>query len=121
MPRLKGGSQLARCADDWVMTCTHMMDAHRVLAVHVWCKANKPRLLKEKQAYLSQVIKGHCAYYERTGNGKRLGNFRFQVVRARKMALSRRNRDGRLNAILRDSHCRMPRSIDLCYLSEPVA
>ena len=166
-PRLKGGSQLVRYADDWVMTFTHEMDARRVLgvlgkrlgkygltlhetktrfldfrpprgkgekgasfdflgfthvwgtsrkgnrvvrqvtaksrfaravkSVHDWCKANRHRPLKDQHAYLSRVIKGHCAYYGRTGNSKRLGNFRYRVGRAWKKALSRRSRDGRLN------------------------
>ncbi len=175
-PRLKGGSQLVRYADDWVMTFTHEMDARRVLgvlgkrlgkygltlhetktrfldfrpprgkgnkgasfdflgfthvwgtsrkgnrvvrqvtaksrfaravkSVHDWCKANRHRPLQEQHAYLSRVIKGHCAYYGRTGNGKRLGNFRFQVGCVWKKALLRRSRDSRLswdrmNAILR--------------------
>lgn len=75
-------------------------------SVHDWCKANRHRTLKEQHAYLSRVIKGHCAYYGRTGNGKRLGNFRYRVGHAWKKALSRRSRDGylswdRMLAILR--------------------
>ena len=71
--------------------------ARAVRTVHVWCKANRHRPLKEQQAYLSRVITGHCGYYGLTGNSKRLGSFRHQMVRSWKRALSRRSRDGKLN------------------------
>ena len=37
-------------------------------------------------------IRGHCAYYGLTGNGKRLGWFRYQVVRIWRKWLARRSR-----------------------------
>ena len=88
--------------------------ARAVKSVHDWCKANRHRPLKEQHAYLSRVIKGHCAYYGRTGNYRRLNRFRLQVSRVWLKALSRRSRDGRLNwdrmnAILR--RCPLPKAI----------
>ena len=71
--------------------------ARAVRKVHVWCKANRHRPLKEQQAYLSRVITGHCGYYGLIGNSKRLGSFRYQMERSWKRALSRRSRDGKLN------------------------
>ena len=93
--------------------------ARAVKSVHDWCKANRHRPLKEQHAYLSRVIMGHCAYYGRTGNGKRLGYFRDRVGRVWKWALSRRSRDSRLSwdrmyAILRRfplPHAKVVRSI----------
>ena len=42
-------------------------------------------------------IRGHCAYYGLTGNGKRLEWFRYQVVRIWRTWLARRSRLRRLN------------------------
>jgi hypothetical protein len=65
--------------------------------VHEWCKANRHRPLDEQQRHLARVIRGHCGYYGLTGNGKRLGWFRYQVIRAWRKWLSRRHRAGRLH------------------------
>ncbi len=66
--------------------------ARAVKSVYQWCKANRHRPLKEQQERLSRVIVGHCAHYGITGNGRRLLQFRFQVVRSWRKWLSRRSR-----------------------------
>lgn len=43
------------------------------------------------------MIRGHCNYYGVTGNGKRLSQFRYQVVRNWQRWLSWRSRKRRVN------------------------
>ena len=43
------------------------------------------------------MIRGHCNYYRLTGNGKRLGQFRYEVMRVWQKWLSRRIRKSRVN------------------------
>ena len=71
--------------------------ARAVKAVHDWCKRNRHLPIQHQRAHLARVIRGHCAYYGLTGNGKRLGEFRRQVIRIWRKWLSRRHRAGRLN------------------------
>jgi len=45
-------------------------------AVWTWCKANRHQPLAEQQMQLARKIRGHCAYYGLTGNGRALCAFR---------------------------------------------
>ena len=56
--------------------------ARAVKAVHDWCKRNRHLPIKHQHEHLSRVLRCHCGYYGLTGNGKRLGWFRNQVIRA---------------------------------------
>ena len=66
-------------------------------AVHDWCKCNRHLPIKHQHEHLSRVLRGHCGYCGLTGNGKRLGWFRYQVIRAWRKWLSRRRSAGRLH------------------------
>ncbi len=66
--------------------------ARALKAVHQWCKRCRHLPVKAQQDYLARVIRGHCAYYGLTGNGKRLERFRQQVARIWRTWLARRSR-----------------------------
>ena len=44
-------------------------------SVHDWCKRYRHLPIEAQREHLAKVIRGHCAYYGLTGNGKRLGWF----------------------------------------------
>ena len=71
--------------------------ARAVRAVRDWCRRHRHAPLPEQHAYLSRVIRGHCAYYGRTGNSARLSSFRYQVTQLWRKWLSRRSRSTRIN------------------------
>ena len=71
--------------------------ARAVKMVHDWCRRNRHAPIAQQQEHLARIIRGHCNYYGLTGNGKRLGWFRHQVIRSWRKWLSRRHRAGRLN------------------------
>ncbi len=71
--------------------------ARALKSVHQWCKRYRHLPVKAQQDYLARVIRGHCAYYGLTGNGKRLEWFRYQCVRIWRKWLARRSRLRRLN------------------------
>ena len=71
--------------------------ARALKSVHQWCKRYRHLPVKAQQDYLARVIRGHCAYYGLTGNGKRLEWFRYQCVRIWRRWLARRSRLRRLN------------------------
>ncbi len=71
--------------------------ARGLQAVNEWCKKHRHAPLAEQQKRLASVIRGHCNYYGLTGNSKRLGQFRYQVVRLWQKWLSRRSRKSRVN------------------------
>ncbi len=71
--------------------------ARAVKAVHDWCKRHRHLPIKRQQEHLSRVLRGHCGYYGLTGNHKRLGWFRWQMIRSWRTWLSRRRRAGHLN------------------------
>ena len=71
--------------------------ARALKSVHDWCKRNRHLPIAAQQEHLAKVIRGHCAYYGLTGNGKRLEWFRYQVTRTWRMWLARRSRLRRLN------------------------
>ena len=53
--------------------------------------------IEAQHDYLARAIRGHCAYYGRAGNGKRLEWFRYQVARTWRKWLARRSRLRRMN------------------------
>ena len=71
--------------------------ARALKSVHEWCKRNRHLPIEAQHDYLARAIRGHCAYYGRTGNGKRLEWFRFQVARIWRKWLARRSRLRRMN------------------------
>ena len=71
--------------------------ARALKSVHEWCKRNRHLPVEAQHDYLGRAIRGHCAYYGRTGNGKRLEWFRFQVARIWRKWLARRSRLRRMN------------------------
>ena len=71
--------------------------ARALKSVHDWCKRNRHLPIAAQQDHLAKVIRGHCAYYGLTGNGKRLEWFRYQVTRTWRMWLARRSRLRQLN------------------------
>ncbi len=71
--------------------------ARAVKKVWEWCKTHRHMPIGDQCRYLTAVIRGHCAYYGLTGNGKRLSAFRDAVVRSWRRWLGRRHRDGRIS------------------------
>ena len=71
--------------------------ARALKSVHEWCKRNRHLPVEAQHDYLARAIRGHYAYYGRTGNGKRLEWFRFQVARIWRKWLARRSRLRRMN------------------------
>ena len=59
-----------------------------------WCRHNRHRSLTDQHAHLSEMMRGHYAYYGVTGNGRRLRWYANQVGRIWKKWLSRRDRQG---------------------------
>ena len=57
-----------------------------------WCRLNRHRPISEQQQKLNQKIRGHCAYYGLTRNGRSLERFRHEVRRCWWKWLNRRNR-----------------------------
>ena len=71
--------------------------ARALKSVHEWCKRNRHLPIKAQHDYLARAIRGHYAYYGRTGNGKRLEWFRYEVARTWRKWLVRRSRRRCLN------------------------
>ena len=71
--------------------------ARALKSVHERCKRYRHLPIAVQREHLAKVIRGHCAYYGLTGNGKRLEWFRYQVTRIWRMWLARRSRLRRLN------------------------
>ena len=71
--------------------------ARALKSVHDWCKNNRHLPIEAQHDYLARAIRGHCAYYGLTGNGKRLEWFRYQVARIWRKWLARRSRRRCLN------------------------
>ena len=66
--------------------------ARALKSVHDWCKKHRHLPIEAQREHLAKVIRGHCAYYGLTGNGKRLEWFRYQVTRIWRKWLARRSR-----------------------------
>jgi hypothetical protein len=63
-----------------------------VQSIAQWCRLNRHRPIREQQIKLNQKIRGHCAYYGITRNGRSLQRFRHEVRRCWWKWLNRRNR-----------------------------
>ena len=80
--------------------------ARALAAVREWCRRNRHLSLRDQHAHLSQMMRGHYAYYGISGNSRRIRWFACQVVVQWRKWLGRRHRGGgafqwtRLNAIL---------------------
>lgn len=70
--------------------------ARALASVTQWCRRNRHRPFLEQHAHLSRMIRGHCAYYGRTGNSRRLGWYVYQLRRIWKKWLARRGRQNNL-------------------------
>ena len=80
--------------------------ARALAAVSDWCRRHRHLRWRDQHAHLSRMVRGHYAYYGISGNGRRLRQFAWQVVRVWRKWLSRRDREGvflwsRLNALLK--------------------
>ena len=64
--------------------------ARALASVTQWCRRNLHRPFREQHAHLSRMIRGHCAYYGRTGNSRRLAWYHHQLERIWKKWLARR-------------------------------
>lgn len=71
--------------------------ARALASVTQWCRRNRHRPFPDQHAHLSRMIRGHCAYYGITGNDRRIGWYRYQLVRIWKKWLTRRGRQNNLN------------------------
>jgi group II intron reverse transcriptase/maturase len=90
--------------------------ARALASVTEWCRRNLHRPVREQHARLSRMIRGHCAYYGRTGNSKRLGWYCHQLERIWKKWLARRGHKSHLNwsrfaAMLRHNPLPPPRIV----------
>ena len=68
------------------------MNIPRVNSGAHWYKRHRHLPIAAQRDHLAKVIRGHCAYYGLTGNGKRLEWFRYQVIRIWRTWLARRSR-----------------------------
>ena len=66
--------------------------ARALSSVTEWCRQNLHRPFQEQHAHLARVIRGHCAYYGITGNGRRIRWYHHQLVRIWRKWLVRRGR-----------------------------
>jgi RNA-directed DNA polymerase len=64
-------------------------------AVWTWCKAHRHLPLADQQMHLARKIRGHCAYYGLTGNGRALCAFRHWTYVIWRWWLNRRSRHTR--------------------------
>jgi RNA-directed DNA polymerase len=70
--------------------------ARALAAVTDWCRQNLHHPFREQHAHLTRVIRGHCAYYGITGNGRRVRWYHHQLLRIWKKWLARRGRHSHL-------------------------
>ena len=80
--------------------------ARALKSVHVWCKRHRHLPIEAQREHLSRMLRGHCAYYGLSGNSKRLGRFRHELIRIWRTWLTRRDRGrrmhwDRMNALLK--------------------
>ena len=68
--------------------------ARALAAVGEWCRQNRYLSLRERHAHLSQMMRGHYAYYGISGNSRCIRWFAGQVVVVWRKWLSRRDRQG---------------------------
>ena len=75
-------------------------------AVAAWCREHRHDAITEQHRSLVRKLRGHDAYYGITGNGRWLGDFRYQVGKVWRSWLSRRSQKARrswdrFNALLK--------------------
>ncbi len=70
--------------------------ARAIKSVEEWCKRHRHLPLGVQHRHLASVIRGHCAYYGLTGNGKQLSRYQSAVVRSWRRWLGRRHRNGHI-------------------------
>lgn len=66
-------------------------------AIKLWCRYHRHRPVAWQHAELVRKLRGHCAYYGITGNGRQLWNFRAHLLRIWRNWLTRRSQRHRLN------------------------
>ena len=71
--------------------------ARALASVTAWCQRNLHRPVRDQRVHLMRVIRGHCAYYGITGNGRRLRWYHHQVVRIWQKWLRRRGRHSHMS------------------------
>jgi len=70
--------------------------ARALASVAEWCRRNLHCSFRDQHAHLSRVIRGHCAYYGISGNGRRIRWYHHQLVRTWRKWLARRGRHSNL-------------------------
>jgi group II intron reverse transcriptase/maturase len=65
--------------------------ARSLKRVALWCRRNRHRSIADQHRFLCTVLLGHCSYYGLTGNGRALGDFRYQLIRIWRYWLRRRS------------------------------
>jgi RNA-directed DNA polymerase len=65
-------------------------------AINLWCRYHRHEPVAWQHAKLARKLKGHCAYYGITGNGRHLWLFRSFMLRIWRIWLSRRSQRARL-------------------------
>jgi group II intron reverse transcriptase/maturase len=69
--------------------------ARALRAMHEWCKRNRHRPIADQRVKLSQMMRGHYAYYGITGNSRRLRWYAHRAERIWFYWLCRRSRGGK--------------------------
>jgi hypothetical protein len=80
--------------------------ARALAAIGEWCRNNRHQPIPDQHAHLTEVMRGHYAYYGITGNSRRLSWYAYQVARIWQKWLTRRDRQSRFlwsrfNALLK--------------------
>lgn len=89
-----------------------------------WCRGNRHQPIAEQHRVLCQKLRGHCAYYGITGNGRWLQKFKHELQKCWQKWLNRRSRCAampweRFNRLLQ--HYRLPpvRVVHSIYAAKP--
>ncbi|TXL73964.1 group II intron reverse transcriptase/maturase [Vineibacter terrae] len=67
--------------------------ARGLAAVDDWCRRHRHRSITEQHRHLTQMARGHYAYYGMSGNFRRVGWYGHELVRVWKKWLSRRDNE----------------------------
>jgi RNA-directed DNA polymerase len=62
-----------------------------------WCRGHRHDAVREQPRALAAKLRGHFQYFGITGNGRMLGQFRFEVIRAWRKWLNRRSQRARMD------------------------
>ena len=71
--------------------------ARALRSINQWCRINRHQSLPEQCRALARKLRGHYNYYGVTGNGRRIGEFRFRMTRIWRKWLARRSRENKLD------------------------